>query len=195
MWEKELYIAGVAAKEAGGILNRLFGKVNHLEKKGEIDLVTEADFMAEKSILEALGRSFPDDKVLSEESGMHGTVSARTWLIDPLDGTTNFVHGFPFFAVSIALEMQGQTVLGVVYNPFMGEYFEAARGAGAYLNKKPITVSEVDSLGESLLGTGFPYDVHETSTEQLKKLRSENLLQHSRNYNNALHRPFTQKTK
>lgn len=161
MWEKELHVADLAARGAGGILNRLFGQVDHVKKKGEIDLVTEADLMAEKSILEAIGRSFPDDNVLSEESGRHGKVSDRTWLVDPLDGTTNFVHGFPFFAVSIALEIKGQIVLGVVYNPFMGEYFEAARGTGAYLNKKPIKVSEVNSLGESLLGTGFPYYIHE----------------------------------
>jgi len=161
MWEKELHVAGLAARGAGGILNRLFGQVDHIKKKGEIDLVTEADLMAEKSILEAIGRSFPDDNVLAEESGRHGKVSDRTWLIDPLDGTTNFVHGFPFFAVSIALEIKGQIVLGVVYNPFMDEYFEAARGTGAYLNKKPIKVSEVNTLGESLLGTGFPYYVHE----------------------------------
>ena len=161
MWEKELHVAGLAARGAGGILNRLFGKVDHVKKKGEIDLVTEADLMAEKSILEAIGRSFPDDNVLSEESGRHGKASDRTWIVDPLDGTTNFVHGFPFFAVSIALEIKRQIVLGVVYNPFMDEYFEAARGTGAYLNKEPIKVSEVKSLEESLLGTGFPYYVHE----------------------------------
>ncbi|MCP4666550.1 MAG: inositol monophosphatase, partial [Deltaproteobacteria bacterium] len=161
MWDEELHVAGQAAKKAGPILTRLFGQVGHVKKKGAIDLVTEADLLSEKSILEAIGSRFPQDNILSEESGRHGKVSDRTWFVDPLDGTINFVHGFPFFAVSIALEIKGQIVLGVVYNPFMNEYFEARRGTGAYLNKKPIKVSEVNRLGESLLGTGFPYTVHE----------------------------------
>ena len=133
MWQKELSVAGQAAREAGGILNRLFGQVNHIQKKGTIDLVSEADLMAEKSILEAIGRNFPYDNILCEESGRHGKDSDRTWIIDPLDGTTNFIHGFPFFAVSIALEVKGQIVLGIVWNPFMDEYFSNLPGkAGSH---------------------------------------------------------------
>ena len=144
-------------------MNRLFGRVNHVVKKGDIDLVTEADLLAERSVLDIIRRVFPKDNILSEEAGRHNEVSDRTWLIDPLDGTTNFTHGFPFFAVSIALEVKGQIVLGVVYNPVMGEHFQAARGLRSYLNKKRIRVSEESSLSESLLGTGFPYTVHEKS--------------------------------
>jgi myo-inositol-1(or 4)-monophosphatase len=171
MWEKELHVAGLAARKAGGILNRLFGQVNHVKKKGAIDLVTEADMKAEKSILEAIGSHFPDDNILSEESGRNGKASDRTWMVDPLDGTTNFVHGFPFFAVSIALEIKGKIVLGIVYNPFMDEYFEAARGGGAYLNNRTIKVSKVNKLEEALLGTGFPYYVHESPQMAMENFR------------------------
>jgi myo-inositol-1(or 4)-monophosphatase len=161
VWEKETAIARQAARAGGRILNRMFGQVDHITKKGEIDLVTEADLQAEKTILEILWRHFPHDNILSEEAGNTRRSSKRTWLVDPLDGTTNFAHGFPFFAVSIALEVENEIVLGVVYNPLMGEYFEAVEGMGAYLNKKPLHVSKTPTLGESLLGTGFPYNIHE----------------------------------
>ena len=161
MWKKELNVANEAARAAGEILNRMFGKINHIMKKGDIDLVTEADLEAEKTILHIIRRNFPQDNILSEESGGHKETSDRTWLIDPLDGTTNFVHGFPFFAISIALEIEKQIVLGIVHNPYMDEHFEAVKGGGAYLNKKPIKVSKTRNLKESLLATGFPYDVHE----------------------------------
>ena len=161
MWDKELRIAGEAARAAGHVFNRIFGRVHRIAKKGDIDLVTEADLEAEKTILEIIFRNFARDKVLSEETGLHGEVSDRTWLVDPLDGTTNFAHGFPFFAVSIALEIDKEIVLGIVYNPCMEEYFHAAKGMGAYLNKRPIKVSGTQTLEDSLLGTGFPYDIHE----------------------------------
>jgi len=99
--------------------------------------------------------------ILSEEAGRRDEALHRTWLIDPLDGTTNFAHCFPFFAVSIALEIENEVVLGVVYNPYMNEFFEAAKGKGAYLNGEPLRVSATFSLQESLLATGFPYDIHE----------------------------------
>ena len=161
MWEKEIAVAEQAARAAGKILNRLFGQVNHIIKKGHIDLVTEADLQAEKCILDTIHENFPQDNILSEESGMSEEVSDRTWLIDPLDGTTNFTHEFPFFAISIALEFEKQIVLGIVYNPRMDEYFEAVKGRGAYLNGTPIQTSKTANLGESLLATGFPYDVQE----------------------------------
>lgn len=163
MWEKETAVARHAARTSGKILIRMFGQVNHITKKGEIDLVTEADLQAEKAILEILGRNFPHDHILSEEAGSMGQSSQRTWLVDPLDGTTNFAHGFPFFGVSIALEVEKEIVLGIVYNPFMEEYFEAVEGMGAYLNKKPLHVSKTPTIGESLLATGFPYTIHETA--------------------------------
>ncbi|MBW2345452.1 MAG: inositol monophosphatase [Deltaproteobacteria bacterium] len=161
MWDKELRVAGQAARAAGNVFNRTFGRVHKIMKKGDIDLVTEADLEAEKTILEIIRRNFPRDNVLTEETGLHGDISDRIWIVDPLDGTTNFAHGFPFFAVSIALEIKKEIMLGIVYNPYMEEYFQAAKGTGAYLNNKPIKVSKIQTLDESLLGTGFPYDIHE----------------------------------
>jgi len=161
MWQKELNAAKEAAKIAGEILSRLFGQVSHITKKGDIDLVTEADFQAEEAILEIIHLNFPQDNIIAEEGGRQEHASKRTWLIDPLDGTTNFVHGFPFFAVSIALEVENELVLGVVHNPFMAEIFEASKGTGAFLNKKPLKVSKTQNMKEALLATGFPYDIHE----------------------------------
>lgn len=160
MWEKEVGVARQAAKESGKILNDLFGETISIEKKGEIDLVTEADILSEKAVMETINKSFPRDAILTEESGEHGRKSDRLWIIDPLDGTTNFAHSFPFFAVSIGLRVRDEMVLGVVYNPFMNEYFEARRGEGAFLNKKPIKVSKAEDLKDSLMGTGFPYNVY-----------------------------------
>jgi myo-inositol-1(or 4)-monophosphatase len=171
MWKKELDIANEAARAAGEILNRMLGKINHIMKKGDIDLVTEADLEAEKTILHIIRRNFPQDNILSEESGKHNETSDRTWLIDPLDGTTNFAHGFPFFAISIALEIEKQIVLGIVHNPYMDEHFEAVKGGRAYLNKKPIKVSKTRNLKESLLATGFPYDVHKNPQRVLEVFR------------------------
>ena len=161
MWNKELSIAGHAAEAAGKTLTRMFGKVTNIRRKSDIDLVTEADIQAEKIILDTIHRYFPQDNLLSEEAGRHDEGSDRTWVIDPLDGTTNFAHGFPFFAISIALQIREEIVLGVVYNPYLDEYFEAAQNMGATLNKKPIRVSKTPSLGEALLATGFPYTIHE----------------------------------
>ncbi|MDB9823298.1 inositol monophosphatase [Deltaproteobacteria bacterium] len=159
MWEKELNIAGQAARESGKILNDLFGKVTNIEKKGEIDLVTEADFQSEKAVMEIINSNLPKDNILTEETGEQGKNSERLWILDPLDGTTNFTHSFPFFAVSIALQVDKEVVLGVVYNPCTEEYFEARKGEGAFLNKKPIRVSQTKDLRESLMATGFPYSV------------------------------------
>jgi myo-inositol-1(or 4)-monophosphatase len=168
MWNKELEIAHHAARAAGKILTSIFGQVNHIIKKGRIDLVTEADLEAEKIILKTIRRNFPKDSILSEESGKQKHTSGRTWLVDPLDGTTNFAHGLPFFAVSIALEIEKEIVLGIVYNPKMGEYYEAVRGEGSRLNNRPINVSKTSNLNESLLATGFPYSIHEKPEEVIK---------------------------
>jgi len=165
MWKRELDVAVEAAIAAGDTLMDLFGRVNHIRKKGHIDLVTEADLEAEKTILEIIHRSFPRDNILSEEAGKEERSSNRTWVIDPLDGTTNFAHAFPFFAVSIALEVDNEIVLGIVYNPHTNEFFEAVQGRGAQMNKMPIRVSKTPNIGEALLGTGFPYDIHEKPEE------------------------------
>ncbi len=164
MYKNEREVAGRAARAAGKVLEQKFGKVHHIVKKGEIDLVTEADLAAEEIILKMLRDHYPKDNILSEEAGGLDLSSDRTWIVDPLDGTTNFAHGFPFFAVSIALEIESEIVLGIVYNPIMGEFFEAQKGQGAFLNGRPIHVSHAQNLGESLLATGFPYDIRERST-------------------------------
>lgn len=161
MWEKEMEAARSAAMESGRILKELYGNINSISKKGEIDLVTEADLMSEKTVINSITRVFPNDRILSEETGEHGEESDRLWIVDPLDGTTNFAHSFPFFAVSIGLQVENEIVAGVVYNPCMEEFFEAEKGKGAFLNKRSIRVSDNVNLKDSLIGTGFPYDVYE----------------------------------
>ena len=161
MWKKEMETARRAAMEAGGILKELYGNIRRISKKGEIDLVTEADIASEKAVIDTITSDFPDDMILSEEAGEQGKKSERLWIVDPLDGTTNFAHTFPFFAVSIGFQVENEVVAGVVYNPVMDEFFEAEKGKGAFLNKKSIRVSENVNLKDSLVATGFPYDIHE----------------------------------
>ena len=150
------------AREAGALLRDAYGGSHTLERKSPIDLVTETDRRAEKLILERLRARFPGHAVLAEESGAHQARNAPVrWLIDPLDGTTNFAHNYPFFCVSIAAEAGGELVAGAVYDPVREEMFAAAAGQGATLNGAPVRVSAVDRLENSLLVTGFPYDVRE----------------------------------
>ena len=165
MWNKELHTAREAAKKSGKILNDLFGHVNQIQKKGKIDLVTEADIQSEEKIMEIIRRDFPHDSILTEESGSHNRSLDRVWIIDPLDGTTNFAHSFPFFSISIALEDKNEIVLGLVYNPWINEYFEAVKGQGAFFNNDPINVSIVRDLQDSLLATGFPYRIYKESQD------------------------------
>ena len=172
MYEIERKIADRAARSAGEVLQLKFGKVHRIDKKGEIDLVTEADVAAEKIILKMLRSHFPKDNIQSEEAGVQDLSSNRTWIVDPLDGTTNFAHGFPFFAVSIGLEIDAEIVLGIVYNPVMDEFFEARKGQGAFLNGVPIHVSNARSLRESLLATGFPYDIRKRSSRIFERFRT-----------------------
>ncbi|MCU0595745.1 MAG: inositol monophosphatase [Desulfobacterota bacterium] len=160
-FEKELSAARQIALEAGALLKGFLGRITQIAHKSETDLVTEADLQSEKLILESLGRRFPGDSVLTEESGAHGHGSKRVWLIDPLDGTINFAHELPFFAVSMGLQVEGETVVGVVYSPCTQECFEGAKGVGAFLNQRPITVSKTTELIHSLLATGIPYTVRQ----------------------------------
>lgn len=171
MWEKEMETAQHAATEAGRILKELYGNVSSVSKKGKIDLVTEADLASEKAVIDAISRDFPDDMILAEESGKTGEKSGRLWIVDPLDGTTNFAHSFPFFGVSIALQAENEIIAGVVYNPVLDEFFEAEKGKGAFLNKKSIRVSDKVNLRDSLIGTGFPYDVYEDPGPTLSYLK------------------------
>jgi len=172
MWEKERTVAGQAALEAGALLKNMLGGAHRISWKGEIDLVTEADLQSERLILESLGRHFPEDTFVTEETGRHGAPSNRVWLIDPLDGTVNFAHELPFFAVSIALQVEAETVFGMVYNPCTQEFFEAAKGSGAFLNEKPMSVSKTPNLVNSLLATGFPYTVHQDPGDVMQRLHS-----------------------
>jgi len=151
------------AEEAGAILLEGWGRVHHPERKGRIDLVTQFDRRSEERILARIAERFPGSAVLAEESGTHREEGASElrWIVDPLDGTTNFAHNYPFFAVSIAAEVAGTMTAGAVFDPVGREMFAAARGAGATLNREPIRVSEIAALEDALLVTGFPYDVRE----------------------------------
>ncbi len=153
-----------AAREAGAILQDFAARGFQIENKGRINLVTEADLASEHHIKELIFSHYPTHRILAEESGAsdHSESSGDyCWIIDPLDGTTNFSHGFPCYAVSIGLERRGEMVLGVIYDPTRDELFAADRGAGATLNGEKIQVSEIDQLERALLVTGFPYDVRE----------------------------------
>jgi myo-inositol-1(or 4)-monophosphatase len=147
-----------AANEAGGVLREAFGWQHSVKYKGEVDLVTEMDEQAERVIKEILLGAFPDYGMLAEEGGaLMGEEDAR-WIVDPLDGTTNYAHGLPIFAVSIALERSGEVVLGVVYDPIKEETYVAERDGGATLNGEHIRVSDTNELIRALIATGFPYD-------------------------------------
>ena len=159
-YERELAVAVAAAREAGVLLverQREFLTVRH---KGIVDLVTDADVASEKLIAEALVSAFPDDLLLAEE----GTVAVapgtngRRWIVDPLDGTTNYAHRYPLYAVSIALEVDGVVRVGVVHVPALDEMFAAVKGCGASFNGEPMGVSATEELIESMLCTGFAYD-------------------------------------
>ena len=149
------------AREAGQILLEKFGRKINVTKKGDINLVTEADLASEKLIIERIKSYYPKHAILAEESGdavlMEGTNTWK-WIIDPLDGTTNYAHGYPCFCVTIALEHDGEIVIGVTFDPTRNELFAAEKGRGATLNGKPIRVSDTEKLSESLIVTGFPYD-------------------------------------
>jgi myo-inositol-1(or 4)-monophosphatase len=144
------------AREAGGLLATYFERRVRFELKGEFDLVTEADRASEKLVVERLRTHFPAHAILAEEGGGHENSSGYRWYVDPLDGTTNFAHGFPMFNVTLGLQRAGEAVAGVVYDPIRQEMFAAERGSGAYLNGKRIHVSGVGNLSESLSSTGFP---------------------------------------
>jgi myo-inositol-1(or 4)-monophosphatase len=147
------------ARAAGRYVMDHFHGSFSVARKGEIDLVTEIDIAAERLIVSKITEAFPGHVVVAEEMYADVVRSGCTWIIDPLDGTTNYAHGFPVFSVSIALEMEGVLQWGAVYNPNLDEMFIATHSRGAYLNGKPVRVSATESLGASLLATGFPYDI------------------------------------
>jgi myo-inositol-1(or 4)-monophosphatase len=147
---------------AGAIQRARFGSVIRVEKKGAIDLVTEVDVEVERMARALLQSRFPDHDVLAEEMGGASTAASHRWVFDPLDGTTNFAHGVPIFCASLALEIDGEAVVGAVFDPNRQELFTAERGVGAWLNGAPIQVSSTATVIDALLVTGFPYDVHQT---------------------------------
>ncbi len=144
------------AREAGALLMNFFSRRIGYEYKGDVDLVTEADRASEKLIVERLQARWPKYDLVGEEGSRRETGSEWKWYIDPLDGTTNFAHGFPVFCVSIALEHRGERVAGILYDPTREELFQAEKGSGACLNQRRIHVSKTEKLQEALLATGFP---------------------------------------
>ena len=154
------------ARDAGGVLVDKLGRALQISNKGDIDLVTEADLASEKLIIERIRSHYPRHAILAEESGAsennaNNSAAEWKWIIDPLDGTTNYAHGYPCFCVSIGVERAGKLEIGVVYDPMRNEMFAAERGQGATLNDRSMKVSAVEDLNRAMLCTGFPYDVRE----------------------------------
>lgn len=169
--DRYLQVAVAAAEEAGRVQMLHLDHSHPVEYKGEFNPVTEVDRLCERAIVKMVSGAFPDHDILTEESPFVGRGSSWKWIIDPLDGTTNYFHGFPCFCVSVALEVEGEVRTGVVYFPALHELFHAEKGKGAFLNGKRIAVSRVDRLDRSLVCTGFPYDVHEHADFYLRYFR------------------------
>lgn len=169
---KLLAFAEDVARGAGDILRRNYGRQQTIHFKGEINLVTEVDRASEAYILGRIRERFPDHGVLSEESPELPSPSPYRWIVDPVDGTTNYAHGYPCFCVSVAVEREGAVVAGAVFDPLLGESFTAAAGSGARRNGEPISVSRISDLRKSLLATGFAYDVKESSDNNFDYFRA-----------------------
>ncbi len=184
--ERAAHIGRQAALAAGALLRLNFQQPHQITYKGAIDPVTESDLQSQELIVALIRRSFPDHGFLAEETtagaGRGGLEPAAAplpgsevrscrWIIDPLDGTVNFAHGFAAFCVSIALEAEGRLEYGVVYDPIRDELFEARRGQGALLNGRAIQVSGIDRLDRALVATGFPYDIRERLPQTLARMR------------------------
>jgi myo-inositol-1(or 4)-monophosphatase len=144
------------AREAGALLMTYFARRVKVEYKGDVDLVTEADRVSEALIVERIQARWPRHGIMAEEGTRAPASADYSWYVDPLDGTTNFAHGFPVFCVSMGLEHKGERIAGVIYDPTRDELFSAEKGSGAWLNQRRIHVSKVSTLAESLVATGFP---------------------------------------
>lgn len=163
-----LSVATEAARTAGAVLLKYKNTGFRIEHKNPINLVTDADHAAEQAVIDHIRAHFPTHRILAEERGAEAHPHSRyRWIIDPLDGTTNFAHGFPVYAVSIGVEYDGRGVVGVVYDPNRDELFMAQAGSGAYLNGQPIAVSLTDELDRALLVTGFAYDIRDSPNNNL----------------------------
>jgi myo-inositol-1(or 4)-monophosphatase len=161
-------VAAEAALRAGEIQKERYGQSVRIDFKGEINLVTEVDHACEGAILEILRSRFPDHDIVTEESDLARRGSRYVWYVDPLDGTTNFAHGYPCFCASVGVAEEGVVVAGAVYEPLKAELFTAERGAGAHLNGRRLAVSGATELLQSLLVTGFPYDLREDLPGKLR---------------------------
>jgi myo-inositol-1(or 4)-monophosphatase len=159
-----------AARAGGRILRDGLSRRKAIHMKGRREVVTDLDNESERAVLEVIRASFPDDLIVAEEGAPGLGESDRVWIVDPLDGTNNYAHGYPFFSVAVAVEEGGELVAGVVYDPLRDETFVAERGAGATLNGEPIGVTEAQALSESLVATGFPYDRSEETDNNLANL-------------------------
>lgn len=152
---------------AGELLKRNFRQDITVEYKGEINPVTPLDLEAEKLIGDILGSAFPSYGILGEENHRRYQRDDPYWIVDPLDGTTNYIRGYPLFAVSIALQYHQQTLLGVVFSPILEDLYLATKGGGAFLNWQPIQVSKTQSLNQAVLASGFPYNIRETELDNI----------------------------
>ena len=170
-WDRFLEAAQESAERAGGMLRKNIDASRKIEYKGAVNLVTNFDRQAQQIVFEHLSSRFPEHDFLAEEDLCEEKGSEFRWIIDPLDGTTNYAHRFPIFCVSLALELNGQITLGVIYDPMRDEMFSAVRGKGATLNGKQVSVSLERELDKSLLSTGFPYDVRESKENNLDHFR------------------------
>ena len=166
-----LTIATQAAREAGAILKEYYSQDKQIESKGNRNLVTEADLRSEKCILKILQAEYPGHSILCEESGQNETASEYRWIIDPLDGTTNYAFGIPNFCVSIALTFNDDVLLGVLYDPLKDELFRAQKGSGAFLNDSPISVANERGLGMTLIGFDLGYD--DTASKEMISMANE----------------------
>ena len=171
--DKSIIEAGIqAVKKGGKLLKDNFGKVQNISYKGKLDIVTDTDRCCEEIIVSFLAGKFPEHGMLAEECKEIKSKSAYRWILDPLDGTTNYAHGYPCFAVSLALEYDNEIVWGAVFDPILDEMFTAELGGGALLNGRPVKVSSTNRLDRGLLCTGFPYDVHDSRHNNLEHFKN-----------------------
>ena len=167
-YKKRLYSVGKeVALEAGKFIKKSYEGKIEVEFKGRIDIVTDIDRKAEEIIVNGIRKNFPDHNIITEETGFEQTNSDTRWIIDPLDGTTNFSHGFPFFCVAVGIEYKNEVIIGFVYDPLREEMFEAEKGEPALMNMREIKPSKIDRLEHALLATGFPYDIKESSNNNV----------------------------
>jgi myo-inositol-1(or 4)-monophosphatase len=167
MTSEYLKFAETIAREAGELLKNELPKEHRIDFKGEINIVTEVDQMSEELLVRRIRQTFPGHDIMTEESAGFQCGSAYRWIIDPLDGTTNYAHGYPVFCVSVALEIAAEIRCGAIYSPMAEEMFIAEKDSGAFLNGRRLSVSKTEELSRSLLATGFPYDIRESEDNNI----------------------------